>query len=289
MKFTSRERVEKSLNSLVGVVEGISIDGVINDAELSFLQAWLDDHADAQRRHPFSEVVPVVVDAIRDGVLTAEERANIKWVCGNVCSEEYVGRAAADVQRLHAVLGGIVADGVISESELDGLTEWLDEHQELRKCYPYEEIESLVTTVMQDRKIDEREHKMLKEFFADFIEIRDDKTITHAPVLDGDSVVGLCAVCPEIQFEGAKFCFTGTSSRYSRAEFGSLVEQLGGVVVDSLSAKVTYLIVGADGNPCWMYACYGRKVERAVQLRKEGAQLLIIHENDFHDAVADLG
>jgi hypothetical protein len=62
---------------------------------------------------------------------------------------------------------------------------------------------------------------------------------------------------------------------------------LGGEFVSSVTAKVKYLVIGAEGNPCWTYACYGRKVEKAVELRKSGVRLLIIHENDFHDAVAD--
>ena len=48
-----------------------------------------------------------------------------------------------------------------------------------------------------------------------------------------------------------------------------------------------YLVIGAEGNPCWSYACYGRKVERAVELRKEGLRIMIVHERDFHDALVD--
>jgi NAD-dependent DNA ligase len=94
-------------------------------------------------------------------------------------------------------------------------------------------------------------------------------------------------VCPEVSFEGTKFCFTGASSKYTRADFSALVKRLGGDVVGSVSASLNYLVIGADGNPCWAYACYGRKVEKAVELRKQGARILLVHEHDFHDAVAD--
>ena len=97
----------------------------------------------------------------------------------------------------------------------------------------------------------------------------------------------MCAVCPEIEFSGSKFCFTGASAKYSRAELTGLVKGLGGEVVESVSASLNYLIIGADGNPCWAYACYGRKVEKVVDLRKQGARILLVHEHDFHDAVAD--
>lgn len=67
-----------------------------------------------------------------------------------------------------------------------------------------------------------------------------------------------------------------------------MVSSLGGKSVSSVSQKLNYLVIGAEGNQCWAYACYGRKVEKAVELRKQGARLLIVHENDFHDAIADV-
>jgi NAD-dependent DNA ligase len=68
-----------------------------------------------------------------------------------------------------------------------------------------------------------------------------------------------------------------------------LVVDLGGKITNNISKKLNYLVIGAAGNPCWAYACYGRKVEQAVSLRKAGFKLQIIHESDFHDAVADAG
>jgi len=49
-----------------------------------------------------------------------------------------------------------------------------------------------------------------------------------------------------------------------------------------------YLVLGTDGNPCWAFACYGRKVEKVIQLRKEGHKIILLHENDFWDAIKDL-
>jgi NAD-dependent DNA ligase len=140
---------------------------------------------------------------------------------------------------------------------------------------------------MQDKKIDVEEQKLLKEFFSEFIAIMDDRTITSPIINENQKIVGLCAVCPEIEFDASKFCFTGASTRYTRASLIAIVEKLGGEVTNGINKQVRYLVIGADGNPCWAYACYGRKVEKAVELRKQGVKIQIIHENDFHDAVAD--
>ncbi|GMA55471.1 hypothetical protein GCM10025857_68280 [Alicyclobacillus contaminans] len=53
-----------------------------------------------------------------------------------------------------------------------------------------------------------------------------------------------------------------------------------------MTVDTDYLVVGDQGNPCWAFSCYGRKVEKAVKLRKQGRRILIIHEVDFWDALA---
>lgn len=287
VRFTSRARLEKSVNSLLGLVEGIAIDSAINSSEVAFLNLWLEEHADVRERHPYTELIPVVQSAVADGILDQDEHDDIVWLCERLRSTEFFDRTTADLQRLHAILGGIVSDGVISESELRGLSSWLQDHGHLRTCWPYDEVDSLITVVLRDQKIDAKEHATLKAFFSEFTALLDDRTITSPVVAEGGSIVGLCAVCPEIEFAGSKFCFTGASTRYTRATLAATVERFGGEVTRALSSDVRYLIIGADGNPCWAYACYGRKVERAVELRKQGARVLIVHENDFHDAVAD--
>ena len=289
LKFTNRSRLDKSVNSLLGIIEGISIDGVINSSELSLLRLWLSDHNELKGKHPFSEFIPVVEAAVADGVLTQDEKDDIVWLCEKLRSTEFFDQTTADLQRLHAILGGIVADGQITETELSGLSDWLDDHEHLRTCWPYDEIGSLITAVLADKRIDENEHTMLKEFFSEFLAILDNQTIVSPSVSIETKLVGLCAVCPEIHFENSTFCFTGASTRFTRNQLAQIVSSLGGEFVNSMTAKVKYLVIGAEGNPCWAYACYGRKVEKAVELRKSGNRVLIVHENDLHDAIADHG
>jgi NAD-dependent DNA ligase len=165
------------------------------------------------------------------------------------------------------------------------LANWLYEHEHLKTCWPYEEVESIVTTVLRDKTILASAHDLLLNFLSEFTAIsgNDVQSTLHKAL----STTTVCAVCPEVIFEGKVFGFTGSSAKYSRNEFEDIVQALGGTVARSVSKKLDYLIIGADGNPCWAYACYGRKVEMAVALRKAGARILLVHENDFHDAVAD--
>lgn len=286
-QFTGRARLEKALNSLIGLVEGISIDHVINEAEVGFVHSWLQENHELKACHPFTELIPVVEEAIADGILTGEERSNILWLCEKLRSADFFDAVTADMQRLHGLLAGIIADCEVTETELRGLLDWLSEHEHLKTCWPYDEVESVITAVLKDGKIDGAEQKLLKIFFSEFVALTDNRTIVSPKIIQDSRITGLCAVCPELSFSGKKFVFTGASSRYGRSRFSEIVERLGGIVVATPSKNVDYLIIGAEGNPCWAYACYGRKVEIAVALRKQGAQILLVHENDFHDAVAE--
>jgi hypothetical protein len=286
-RFTAPARFEKALNSLIGLVEGISIDRLVNETEINFIRSWLHENRELKSCHPFSELMSLLDAAIADGVLTNEERLDIRWLCEKLRSTDFFDEVTADMQRLHGLMAGIIADSEVTEIELRGLADWLSEHEHLKTCWPYEEVESIITAVLRDGKIDAAEHKLVSDYFSEFIALADNRTITSPKIIQDKSITGLCAVCPDLVFEGKKFAFTGSSNRYLRSQFGEIVERLGGTVVGSVSKKLDYLIIGADGNPCWAYACYGRKVEMAVALRKEGARILLIHENDFHDAVAD--
>jgi hypothetical protein len=285
-RFTGKVEFEKIFNTLIGLIEGIVIDASINDVELGFLQTWLDDQRARAQKHPFNEIVPLLDQTIADGVLSSGGKEDILWLCKRLTANEYLSVASADMQRLQSLVAAIGSDGQVSVDELCGLADWLLEHEHLRTCWPYDEIDSLVTGVLEDGRIEPAEHAMLMAFFGEFVAVMDSKAVVSARAREGATVVGLCAVCPAIRFPDSVFCLTGSSHKYSRQDFAAVIADRGGTAVNGVSKKVHYLVIGADGNPCWAYACYGRKVERAVELRKEGHPIVIVHEKDFHDAVA---
>ncbi|WP_423186802.1 BRCT domain-containing protein [Alishewanella sp. d11] len=284
MLFNSKSRLDKSINNFIGIIEGIAVDGKITAPEVYFLNAWLDENRLVLDKHPFNELAPVVQEAIADGIITDDERADILWLCEKLTSNEYYCQITSTMQRLHGILAGIAADGKITELELTGLRTWLDKHQNLKTIWPYDEVDSLITNVMADGVIDAEEHKLLLNFFMEFTSLADDVTLT-SPQMDGENLFGICATCPEIEFDGKTFCFTGESQRFKRKQLAQQIEDRGGIFIDTVSKKVQYLVVGANGNPNWAYACYGRKIEQAIVLRRKGFPLVIVHENDYHDAI----
>jgi NAD-dependent DNA ligase len=288
-RYCGPSRLDKDLHTLEGIIKGIAIDDNINEKECDALADWLEEHQDIAIRHPFNELFPIISAALEDSVIDEEEKRDILWLCNQITTaESYYDEATADIQRLQGILGGIVSDGIVSEIELNRLNKWLQEHEHLRKCWPYDEVEGIIVNVLRDGVIDREEHKELLSFFGQFTAMGDDRVIGNPPIQKEKTVTGVCAIDPEITFKDKSFCFTGHSTKAPRKDIWGIVLNYGGIIHKSVVPYLNYLVIGADGHPCWAYACYGRKVEQAVRLRKEGKDLMIIHEHDFWDAVYDI-
>ena len=291
-QFTKPAELHKAINTLRGLVAGINSDMKVGSEEVNELVHWCEIHANLRDRHPFSEILPVVDQALEDGVVTEDEARDILWLCNNfVDNSAYYDMVTSSIQFLNGMLHGLLADGKLSDHEIMTLKSWIDANDFLAGTYPFDEINSLLYVILEDNIITEQERETLMALFSDVIDFTSSYNLSEkefARLREKYSISGICAVCPEISFEGKIFCFTGESYRAKRAEIAETVANLGGIARTSVSAKTDYLIVGNAGNPCWAYACYGRKIEEAVNLRKQGAGIVIVNETDFWDAVDDV-
>ena len=291
-QFTKPAELHKAINTLRGLVAGINSDMKVGSEEVTELVHWCEIHANLRDRHPFSEILPVVDQALEDGVVTEDEARDILWLCNNfVDNSAYYDMVTSSIQFLNGMLHGLLADGKLSDHEIMTLKSWIDANDFLAGTYPFDEINSLLYVILEDNIITEQERETLMALFSDVIDFTSSYNLSEkefARLREKYSISGICAVCPEISFEGKIFCFTGESYRAKRAEIAETVANLGGIARTSVSAKTDYLIVGNAGNPCWAYACYGRKIEEAVNLRKQGAGIVIVNETDFWDTVDDV-
>lgn len=288
--FAGRQRRDTALKVLDGFLEGVELDHVINIKEHREIRDWITDHERlAARDLAFSELLRSLKLAISDGKLEPDEVADLRALCQRARSDSpFYDAVTRAIQELHGMLHGIIADLTINREELDGLQDWIEANRPLRSVWPVTEIETVVVKVLSDHRIDEAEHRLMLHYFSQFTNLSINSTLKREmpPLLATELTIGgVCAVDPEITFTNKRFCFTGISSRGPRKFFAESVVRAGGAFVDSVTADLDYLVIGDEGNPCWAFTCYGRKVERAVQLRQQGHHVLLIHEQDFWDSL----
>ncbi|PYG88510.1 BRCA1 C Terminus (BRCT) protein [Ruminiclostridium sufflavum DSM 19573] len=288
-RYTFKSELDKAINVLEGIITGIAIDEKVNLYEIVELSNWCDQYKEMIYRKPFDEIIPLIQTSIEDNILTESEIQDILWACDNFKgTSKYYNIITADIQQLHGIMHGILADNEITTDEIEGLRDWSFENHHLKGLYPYDELFSIISSVLSDGIIDEKEKEILKVFFSDFIDFNNSVNIDADEIIklkETIKIEGLCSVDPDIYFKNNLFCFTGISSRFKRADIQNIVESLEGKFKDSVIKDTKYLVIGNNGNPCWAFSCYGRKVEQAMDLRKKGKSILIIHENDFWHAV----
>ena len=290
--FTAPAELHKAVNTLKGIVAGITTDRDINPDEVNELVNWCLNHQHLSQKHPFSELIPLIESAIEDSYISAEESQDIIWLCNNFVSDaNYYDLKTSSLQFLQGLVHGILADGVISDEEIHALKNWVRMNDYLSGCYPFDEIESILLSILADGKITDEERELLKAFLSNFIDYTTSYNLVESDMeqlRNQFSIDGICAVCQELDFENNHFCFTGQSTRAKRNDICEIVKSLGGNFNNSVTNKTRYLIVGNAGNPCWAFSCYGRKIEDAVNRRKNGQNLTIVNEIDFWDIVDDL-
>jgi hypothetical protein len=291
-RYTTRSEFDKAIHTLEGILFGIGSDRQIRTMEVEELSNWCRTNYRFINKQPYKELIPFITEALEDDYLDEEEEKSILWYCDNFKPEsKYYDLITTDIHTLHGIMHGILADNKVTTEEVQALQKWLDLRTHLTGTYPYDELNGILLGMMADGIVDPEEEKILKVFFSDFILHNRITTINYDELellREEITLSGVCSVTPEITIPERQFCFTGRSSRNRRSEIIDLIVQNNGRYVNSVSTNLDFLIVGDNGNSAWAFSCYGRKVEQAVQLRKTGAKLQIVHENDFWDCAQDM-
>lgn len=291
--YHSKSNKDKAINTLIGILQGIACDQTLRPSEVDLITDWLDEHFELTQKEPFSQLANLLNEINADGYIDDTERQDLIWFCNRFIdsSNDFYNFATADIQTLTGLAEGILGDGKITDAEITFLHSWLQERESLIGVYPYDELSSLLTNILKDGIVSEDERVLLQRFFLEFIDTKHIKAVSSEDIRELREKVhieGICASCPEVQFENTVFCFTGESIKTTRKGFQNIIEDLGCEFKKGISQKVNYLVVGNEGNPYWAYSCYGRKIEEAIQLRKQGHPIIIVNELDFWDALQDL-
>ncbi len=166
-------------------------------------------------------------------------------------------RIKNDIKHYESLLGyirGILADDVVQEKEIESMIAFMEKNPDLKKGYPgdiiFETCCKFLRNDMQGMSI----VTFFKEITSDNIE-----DSARFPI---DKEVN------EIFFENKKFCFTGIFQIGTRALCHKIIETLGGVTSSTVTTDIDYLIIGHYSSPDWVNTSSGRKIEKAMSLKK---------------------
>jgi NAD-dependent DNA ligase len=187
-------------------------------------------------------------------------------------------RARMDHRLVNELIGlahGIIADGAVNQAEAEYLFKWIVANAEQTDNPVLRLLYGRVEQVLADGVLDPEEASDLLEtltrFCAGDFEIGETQKSTSLP---------LCDPAPAVSVGGSTFCFTGTFAFGSRKDCEKAVIDLGGIP-GSLTRTTRYLVIGAYATESWAHSSFGRKIEKAVDMRAGGVPISIIGESHW--------
>ena len=162
---TAKARADKAINSLKGILLGINLDEEVNEKEFTELRKWSENHKELINRNPFKEFMTIINETVSNNIPEKETVEDLYWLCQKYESDNYYyNPITTDLQTLQGICHGILADGIVNEKEVYDLQKWLDQNTHLNTYYPYDEIRSLILSIVSDGVIDEEEKVILKAY-----------------------------------------------------------------------------------------------------------------------------
>ena len=188
----------------------------------------------------------------------------------------YINEMNRSLAALLGIATGILADRQIADAEIRFLNDWLDSNSAIATSWPGDVIHSRVREILSDGMITAAEREHLMETLQQLIggSLEELATTTHVTKLAFDEV-------QHVRFQGEHFCLTGEFVFAPRDICAREIETRGGLVKGSVSKKLGYLVIGGLGSPEWKHGSFGTKIERAMQLKREGAAIRIVHEDQW--------
>lgn len=181
-------------------------------------------------------------------------------------------------QSLTGFCSGIMCDNALTKDEILHLRHILLEFSDLLYDWPHSFLLAKINSILEDGIVTKEEIKDFEETLRNFI---------GGTLSDTGAVSGLSATLPIdeeslIIFPQKTFCFTGQFKYGTRAECAAAVESKGGLVRNSVITELDYLIIGELASRDWIETNYGRKIQKAMDMRKLGrSKVAIIGESDW--------
>lgn len=189
-------------------------------------------------------------------------------------SAEFKNDLNRSLGALVGIAQGLICDAKLNDDEIRFLNRWLQENENISLTWPGDVVHSRIRAALEDGVVTENEREHLMQTLQQLIGGTLDELAesAHVTSLAFDEV-------DTLQFENARFCLTGDFVFAPRSICAEAIERRGGLVSSSVSRKTHYVVVGGLGSPEWKHGSFGTKIEQAMKLKREGAKLLVVHED----------
>jgi NAD-dependent DNA ligase len=169
------------------------------------------------------------------------------------------------IDELIGICRGIIADNTTNMQEAQFLLKWIETNYQVAGYYPFNILYNRISEMLKDGILDDEEQKELFEIMSELT--GGDIPLDDADIDSMSSTLPLCRPAPSIIIEGSSFVFTGIFTTGPRKKLSELVVEIGGIVHDGVKKDTDFLVIGDIGSQDWAHSSFGRKIEKAIELR----------------------
>ena len=181
---------------------------------------------------------------------------------------------------LVGIAQGLLCDENLNDDEIRFLNDWLRQNEAIAASWPGDVLYARVRDILADGVVTPEERTYLTEMLQQLIggTKEDLAESTHVTELALDRTAS-------VTIPNSTFCLTGDFVFATRSYCESVTLKRGGFVSKSVTKKVTYVVVGGLGSAEWKHGSFGLKIEKAIEYKREGVPLLIVHEDQWAAAL----
>ncbi len=186
------------------------------------------------------------------------------------------------VEQLLGLATGMIADGALSNLEINYLSTWLSEHSDVASVWPGSVVAELVEEILSKGGVSEADRARLLKMLSD---------------LSGSDFLGTGSVSAEVttlpldewctvNLKDSHICLSGEFLFGTRTKCEEVAVAFGSIAHATITKKIAYLVLGTKVSPSWAHTSFGRKIEQAIALQQNGHIIKIISERRWLEALA---
>lgn len=274
--FSFSNEKDRALYGLKGILAGVVADKRLNELELLFLDSWLQSQEYLSEDADVLTILSQVGDILEDGVISPEElqqmQARIEQIVSARDSEtpESVGH----IEELVGFLTGTASDGVLNDQEITAMSAWLEHNESVKEVWPASVIVMRLALILEDGIITDEERG---DLLATVRQVTGTDTDESGLSFEASTEVWEDSL-ESLNLAGSVFCLTGDFVSGDRDSVDTMLRCLGAETNSSVNKSVDYLVIGTLASRDWLYTSHGRKIEKALLLKREGSAIKIITE-----------
>lgn len=272
--FSFSNEKDKALYGLKGILAGVVADARLNEMELLFLDSWLQSQEHLSEDQDVLAILSRVGDILEDGVISPDELNGMQTRIEQIIKDSETPESVGHIEELVGFLTGTASDGVLNDQEITAMSSWLEHNESVREVWPASVIVQRLAIILEDGIITDEERE---DLLITVRQVTGTDTDESGLSYEASTEVWEDSV-DELKLVGSVFCLTGDFVSGDRESVDTLLRLRGAQTNSSINKSIDYLVIGTLASRDWLYTSHGRKIEKALLLKRGGNDIKVITE-----------